>query len=208
MDEEWPPAPPEGYRRHDPDYQQPWYVTIALLGWILGVLVGTPLLVIALKGEETAIRLAYAVFQHDTLYEWVRYLVWVLGMLALLALLHEALHALCGRWFGYRSKFGIRYDNLLSVSPTTLTYGEFQSRGESLAIALAPLVILTPASILVLVVSQDFWILGPAVLICLGNSAGAVADLASACQIVQLPAGELITQDKKGRQQYYRRTNE
>ena len=208
MDVEWPPAPPEGYRPHDPDYQQPWYVTVALLGWILGVFIGPPLLVVALKGEETAVRLAYTVFQHETPNEWAKYLVWVLGMLGLLALLHEALHALCGRWFGYRSKFSIRYDGFLNISPTTLTYGEYQSRGESIAIALAPLVVLTPASILVLVVSQDFWVLGSAALICLGNSVGAVADLGSACRIVQLPAGELITQDKKGRQQYYRRVNE
>src|SRR5699024_3160821 len=109
---------------------------------------------------------------------------------------------------GFRVKFGIEYSNLVNLTPTTLTYGGFQSRGQSLAIALAPLVVLTPISIIVLLVSTDFWIQASAVFIALGNTVGSMADLGKAWMIWKLPAGELTVHDREGRQQYYTPMNE
>lgn len=170
--------------------------------------VAVPALVVALKGPETTIRLAYAVFRHENFTEWLLYLLWILGMVGLLGIVHETIHALCSRWFGFRVKFGIEYSNLVNLTPTTLTYGGFQSRRQSLAIVLAPLVVLTPISIIVLVVSTGFWVQASAVFIVLGNTVGSMADLGKAWMIVKLPAGELTFHDREGRQQYYTAANE
>ena len=116
---------------------------------------------------------------------------------------HEALHALVGRWVGLRTKFRFQYHHPLSWSPEILTYGEFQSRGESLAISLAPLVVLTPVSVVGLVAGRPLWLVASAVVIALGNAAGAVGDLASAWVLWNLPDGELVYHDSEGRRQYY-----
>ncbi|HET7322973.1 MAG TPA: DUF3267 domain-containing protein [Halococcus sp.] len=180
MDSEWPPAPPEGYQKHDPEYEQPWYVTAFLYLWIIGVFVGVLALVVGVHGPETVARIVREVLQPDTTREWMAYIVWFIGTFAVLLVGHEALHALAGRWFGLRTRFRFQYTNPLNWSPEILTYGEFQSRGESLAIALAPLVILTTVSIVAVVVSHNLWLIAAAAVIALGNAASAVGDLASA----------------------------
>ena len=203
MPSEWPPAPPEGYRKHDPEYDQPWYVTGLLSVWIVSVFVGVLALVTAVHGSGTIGRIVREVLQPDSAGEWGAYIVWVIGTFAVLLVGHEALHALAGRWFGLRTQFRFEYRHPLSWSPEILTYGEFQSRGESLAITLAPLVVLTAVSIVVLVAGQDLWLIAAAAVIALGNSASAVGDLGSAWVLWSLPAGELIYHDEEGRRQYY-----
>ena len=203
MESEWPPVPPEGYRLHDPEYDQPWYVTVILLVWLVGVFVGIPALVINLHGIDSAIDIVREVLQPDGWGEWVVYLGWVVGILALFVGGHEAFHALAGRWYGLRTKFRFQYNHLLSWSPEIITYGGFQSRGESLVIALAPLAVLTSASIVALVMSQSLWVVASAAYIALGNSASAVGDLASSWMLWHLPDGELIYHDNAGRRQYY-----
>jgi hypothetical protein len=200
---EWPPAPPEGYQKHEPEYEQPWYVTVFLYIWIVGVFVGVLALVIGVHGPETVVRIVQEVLQPDTTREWVAYASWFIGTFAVLLVGHEALHALAGRWFGLRTQFRFQYTNPLSWSPEILTYGEFQSRGESLAITLAPLVILTAVSVVVLVAGQDLWVIAAAAVIALGNAASAVGDIASAWVLWHLPAGELVLHDSEGRRQYY-----
>jgi hypothetical protein len=200
---EWPPAPPEGYRKHDPEYKQPWYVTGFLYVWIVGVFVAVLALVLGVHGPETVVRIVRGVLQPDTTREWVGYIVWLIGTFAVLLVGHEALHALAGRWFGLRTSFNFQYTNPLSWQPEILTYGEFQSRGESLAIALTPLVVLTAVSVVVLVTGQDLWLITSAAIIALGNSASAVGDIASAWALWNLPEGELIYHDSDGRRQYY-----
>ena len=64
---------------------------------------------------------------------------------------------------------------------------------------LAPLVVLTPVSIVVLVMSQQFWVIAAAALVTLANSAGSVGDLASAAVLWHLPDGELIYHNKERR---------
>ena len=66
-----------------------------------------------------------------------------------------------------------------------------------------PLVILTPVSIVMLVWSQHLWIVASATVLALGNSVGAVGDLASVWVLWNLPDGELIYHDSEGRRQYY-----
>lgn len=203
VESEWSPAPPEGYRLHDPAYDQPWYVTAVLYLWLVGVFVGVPMLVITVRGPDTAGSIVREVLQPDGADEWMVYIGWIVGTVAVLAVSHEALHALAGRWFGLRTQFQFEYRHPLSWSPEILTYGEFQTRGESLAISLVPLVVLTPASIAVLVVSQHLWVVASAALLVLGNSAGAIGDLASSGLFWRLPKGELIYHDGEGRRQYY-----
>ena len=203
MPSEWPPAPPEGYRKHDPEYDQPWYITAFQYVWIVGVFVGVLALVTAVHGSGTIGRIVREVLQPDSAGQWVVYIVWVVGTFAILLVGHEALHALCGRWFGLRTQFQFEYRHPLDWSPVILTYGEFQSRGESLAITLAPLVVLTAVSIVVLVAGQQLWLIAAAAVIALGNSASAVGDLGSAWVLWNLPDGELVFHDSEGRRQYY-----
>ena len=79
MASEWPPAPPEGYRLHDPEYGQPWYVTVFLYGWIVGVFVGVLALVGAIHSPGTIARIVREVLQPDTAREWAGYIGWVVG---------------------------------------------------------------------------------------------------------------------------------
>ncbi len=205
---EWPPAPPEGYRLHDPEFVQPWYVTAFLCFWIVTAFVGVPALVIELHGLDTAVRIVREVLQPDTAHEWAVYLGWFIGTFAVLLVGHEALHALAGRWFDLRTKFRFEYRHPLSWSPEILTYGAFQSRTESLVISLTPLVALTTASIVALVWGHSLWLIASAAIIALGNSASAVGDLASAWVLWFLPDGELMYHDSEGRRQYYTPTSE
>ena len=208
MDSEWPPTPPGGYRKHDPEYDPPGYVTAALYGWFFGMSVAIPMLAIRLKGFTTMVRAASAIAQYDSFSEWLMYFFWVLGMIVVTAILHEGIHAICSRWFGFRTKFDLEHTNLVNITPTTLTYGGFQSRTESLVIMLAPLIVLTPVSFLVLAASSNAWILASAAFVALANTAGAVGDLASAWLIWKLPVGELIYHGREGQQQYYRQMSE
>jgi hypothetical protein len=208
MAPEWPPAPPDGYQKHDPEYGQSWLVTVILFCWLIGVLVAIPALVVSVHDPDTAVRIVREVLQPDTADEWTAYIVWLIGTFAVLLVGHEALHALAGRWFGLRTAFQFEYHHPLSWSPEIVTYGRFQSRGELFAIALAPLVLLTPVSIVALVWSQHLWIIASATVLALGNSAGAVGDLASVWTFWDLPDGELIYHDSEGRRQYYTPMNE
>ena len=203
MESEWPPAPPEGYRLDDPKYDQPWYVTTVLLVWLIGVFAGVPALVISVHGTGAAVGIVREVLQPNGWNEWMGYLGWVVGILALFVGGHEALHALAGRWFGLRTKFRVQYNHPLSWSPEIITYGGLQSRDESLAITLAPLIVLTSTSVVALVMGQSLWVIASAAYIALGNSASAVGDLASAWVLWHLPDGELIYHDDAGRRQYY-----
>ena len=208
MASEWPPAPSEGYRKHDPEYGQPWFVTVFLYVWIVSVFVGVLTLVSAVHGPDTVVRIVREVLQPDTTREWAGYIGWVVGTVAVLLVGHEALHALAGRWFGLRTQFQFEYRHPLDWSPVILTYGEFQSRGQSLAITLAPLVLLTTVSVIVLVAGQELWLIASAAVIVLGNAASAVGDLASVWVVWNLPDGELVYHDSEGRRQYYTRVSE
>jgi hypothetical protein len=204
MDAEWPPAPPEGYRKHDPEYVQPWYVTAGLGVWLVAVLVGVPALVIGVHGFGTAVAIIREVFLFQIgTGELVLYVGWVGATLAILFGGHEALHALAGRWFGLEAEFHLDYSFPLDVTPSVVTYGEFQSRSESIAITLAPLIVMTPLSIIVLIVAQQPWLIASAAWVAVGNSAGAAADLASAWVLWNLPADELVHHDSDGWRQYY-----
>lgn len=204
---EWPPAPPEGYRKHDPEFVQPWYVTAALFIWLVAVFVSAPLLVIGLRGFETTVIVIREVFlfsQMDSTGEWVVYLGWAAATVAVLLIVHEALHALAGKAVGLETEFHLEYNFPVSLTPSVVAYGDFQSRGESITIALAPLVILTPVSILVLAAAHQPWLIASATWFVFGNSVGAVSDLGSAWVLWNLPSGELVHHDNAGRRQYYR----
>lgn len=200
---EWPPAPPDDYRLDDPEYGQPWYVTVFLFIWLVGAYVGTPALVIGVHGLDVATRIVGEIVWQESWDELVIYIGWVLGIIVITIVVHESVHALVGRWVGLRTKFAFEYSNPLNWSAQALTYGGFQSSRESLVISLAPLVILTPVSIVVLVVNQQLWVIAVAALVTIVNAAGSVGDLGSAFLLLHLPDGELIYHDSAGRRQYY-----
>lgn len=204
---EWSPTPPDGYRHHDPGYEQPWYVTKLVLIWILSVVVGVPVLIIAVHGVDTALGVIRA-FSHENLNEWLIDLVWIGTTIGITACLHELIHAFAGYWFGLGCKFGLRYEGLLTAGPEVLTYGGFQSIRESVAIALLPLIFLTPASLSILIVGQNAWMIATAMVVAFTNSIGAIGDIGSALLFCHLPTGELIYHDSEGRRQYYTPVNE
>ena len=154
MDAEWPPESPKGYRLHDPEYEQPWYVTLFLFIWIVGMFAGVPVLVIGAHGLAMAGTVLQQ-FASESLKEWLIYAGWVGTTLGVTACFHEIFHALAGRWFGLEYDFTLQYENLLTARPEVLTYGEFQSISESIAISLLPLMVLTPASLFILVAGQS-----------------------------------------------------
>jgi hypothetical protein len=208
MDEEseWPPAPPEGYRKHDPEYRQPWYVTGGLYVWVVAAFVSTPVLVVALRGFETSVTVIREVFVLSRIGntgELAVYVGWAAATVVVLLVTHEALHALAGRWFGLETEFHLEYSFPVNLTPSVVTHGGFESRGESIAITLAPLVILTPVSIIVLAFADQPWVIGSAAWFVFGNSLGASLDLADTWHLWNLPAGELLHHDSDGWRQHY-----
>jgi len=207
MGDEWPPAPSDGYRKHDPEYDQPWHITAILYVWLVSVFAGVPALVLGVHGLDTVVAIIRDLLQPDRANEWVLYLGWTAGTLGIWIGGHELLHALVARWFGLQTRFDIEYNHPLDWTPAIVTYGEFQSRSQSLAITLAPLVVLTPLGVVVIVTSQNLWVIASGTVIALANSAGSVGDLASAWVVCHLPEGELLYHDREGRRQYYKPTN-
>lgn len=88
MASDWPPAPPEGYRLHDPEYDQPWYVTGVLFIRLVGVVVVVPALVINVHGLDTAGSIIQEILQPNGLGEWLMYLGWIIGILDIFAGTH------------------------------------------------------------------------------------------------------------------------
>ena len=148
-----------------------------------------PALVIGVHGLNVATGIFGEIVWHESWNGLVIYIGWVLGIIAIVIVVHESVHALIGRWVGLQTKFTFEYSNPLNWSAQALTYSGFQSSRESLVISLAPLVVLTPVSIVVLMVSQHFWVIAVAALVTLVNAAGSVGDLVSACLLLHLPDG-------------------
>lgn len=98
MSSDWPPALPERYRLHDPEYEQPWYVTGFLFIWIVGVFVGVPALVIGVHDLDMAVAIVWEVLQPDSAGESVVYLGWTAATLSVIIGDHEAVHGFVGRW--------------------------------------------------------------------------------------------------------------
>lgn len=202
---EWPPASPEGYRLHSPDpkHEQSRSVSSVLDVWVVAVIIAVPTFTIAIHGFDTTATIIREVFQPDGSEEWILFLGWVVLTFGGFMLIHESLHAFVGRLFGLHTTFAFEYDNPLDWSPEIVTHGEFQSRGQSLVIALAPLVLLTLLGVVVLVVGQNLWVIATGAVVVLGNTAAAIGDLGSAWILWRLPNGELIYHDSEGRRQYY-----
>jgi hypothetical protein len=199
----WAPPPPEGYDLHDPVYVQPWYVTVFLGAWGVGAFVGVPLLVVAIKGLDTALTIYKDVLLPTSFAEAAIYGVWIFATLIAMVTIHEALHAIIGRALGYKTEFSIEKYLIGGWTPQVVTYGRFMSRLESTAITLAPLLIITPVSIAIVVIAESSWIVATAAYVAFGNLAGSVADLGAVWVLSRLPAGELFYHDSTGRRQYY-----
>lgn len=200
---EWPPSPPEGYDLHESIHVQPWYVTVFLAIWGVGAFVGVPLLVVLIKGLDITLAVYKEVLLPGGFAEAGIYGLWIIGSLVAMLSAHEGLHAFVARMLGYKTKFSIEKYPIGGWTPQVLTYGRFESRFESAAITLAPLIIITPVSIATLVMADSSWAIATAAYITLGNVAGSVADLGAVWLLAQLPSGTLLYHDSTGRKQCY-----
>jgi hypothetical protein len=130
-DDESAPAPPDGYRRYDPeDEMGRWFRSdffdITAVLW--------PVALLILMG------VSYASAQIGRLP-----IILVLGVVAMA--IHEGLHALAGRLFGFEVTAGINFKGL---NPYVLTYGGFQSRLQTAVISMAPLAIISTFCVVVI----------------------------------------------------------
>lgn len=123
-DDESAPAPPDGYRRYDPEEEmgrwfQSDFFDIAAVLW--------PIALLILMG------VSYSSAQIGRLL-----ILLVSGIIAMA--IHEGLHVLTGWLYGLDVTGGI---NVKRLSPYVLTYGGFQSRLQTAVILMAPLMVIS-----------------------------------------------------------------
>lgn len=106
--------------------------------------------------------------------------------------LHEAVHALTILLLGGRPRFGLR----LPMAAYCTAPNQVFTRAGYIAVALAPLVVLTVVGVVITVLWPQWatWLwFGFA-----GNISGAVGDLATASEVRQLPPGTVIEDNEAG----------
>jgi len=106
--------------------------------------------------------------------------------------IHEAVHAAVILLLGGRPRFGLK----LPLAAYCTAPNQLFTRNGYLAVALAPLVVLTLAGAVVIWLAPD---VGACLLFgFVGNVAGAVGDLVVSGEIARLPAATLIADDETG----------
>ena len=121
---------------------------------------------------------------------------WLIGSLgALLVLgLHEVVHAVVVALVGHRPIFGAKLDK--GVIYVTTEQGLFR-RDEFIAVALAPIVVLSAAALALIYALPDpvgYWI-GIAALI---NAGGAIGDLWMTWAVLRYPRGAIVKDEADG----------
>ena len=135
-------------------------------------------------------------------------LVWLnqdhysIGAVAVVALVttvvHELVHATVGWLFCLELTAGFDIAGL-ETGPYILAYGEFQTRRESVLLAAAPTLVLTPVLVLLAVVGGTAMALAALFV----NTLGAVADLRVVLTALRLPAGTLEYHTSGSEIRYY-----
>lgn len=182
MDGSPAPDPPPDYRAYtpDPDPSIEMFARVLAVGWLLAV--------VALG--------ALVWFNHDH-YTALS----VAGIVLVTAVIHELLHAAVARALGLQVSGGFEFDGLAS-GPYILPYGGFQTRRESVQVAAAPTLVLTPIFLLLVVVGGAALAL-TALVGLFANTIGAVFDLRAVVTAIQLPAGALEYHTAEGEIQYF-----
>ncbi|MXR53140.1 hypothetical protein GRX03_16220 [Halovenus sp. WSH3] len=118
---------------------------------------------------------------------WVRNL-WLppLAGLVLTVLFHEGTHGLAYRYFGYDIEYGVSWNGFYTAAP-----GQLHGKLESIAIAAAPLVLVTPVGVAYLFAPiQPLAQVGLYLLVL--NTAGSIADLEQIGRLLALPRETLL----------------
>jgi hypothetical protein len=175
--EDTAPAPPTGYRPYtlDPDRSLGMVARVLAAGWLLAVGVLGGLVWV----------------NHD------RYTVF--GVVVVVTIVvHEAVHAVVGWMLGLELTAGFDIAGL-ETGPYILPYGDFQTRRESVLLAAAPTLVLTPLLLLVIGVGGT----ASALAALFVNTLGAVADLRVVVTALQIPSGALEYHTADGEIRYY-----
>jgi hypothetical protein len=130
VSDESAPAPPDGYRRYDPEKEMGEWSRSDFFDFVA---VLWPVAFLILVG------VSYISAQVGRLLN-----ILVIGIVAMA--IHEGLHILAGRLFGLKVTGGINFKRL---SPYVLTYGGFQSRLETAVISVAPLAVISTFCLMV-----------------------------------------------------------
>jgi hypothetical protein len=175
------PDPPTGYQLYNPD-QDPSLGTgarVVLTGWVVAVVV--ILVFIWLNHERFSLRLL-----------WI-FLATVL--------VHEGIHAIVGYLLGLRVRLMIEVDGVLS-GPAILAYGDFLTCYESVLLSAAPILVVSPICLLLMVVGNP-----TVVLAALGamfvNTVGAVGDVGQILDSLTLPSNTLEYYTSEDDVKYY-----
>jgi len=171
------PAPPDGYAR-------PYRLAHS---WVLLFVVGTVLGIVALFVALSLSPLFQSGRSVGPVEPGSLLLVFLAGI-AGTVVLHELIHGLVYRYYGYEVSFAA---DPLRGTFTTAARGQLHTRTEAIWIALAPLLGLTPvALVFVAIPVQDLSLIG--VLMFVINTSGSIVDLDLVRRLRSVPEGTLL----------------
>jgi len=177
------PAPPVGYRIFTPPSNPSLGPLARLLvtGWVLTVLV-----------------LGGALWRYHGPY------LPIFAAALVVVVVHELIHAAAGWAIGMRITAGVDFDGL-ETGPYILPYGDFQTRRESVLLAAAPSLVLTPVLLLIAVVGGTATMFA-ALAALFANMLGAVSDFQTVVTTLQTPTGTLTYPARDGEVWYFVRS--
>jgi hypothetical protein len=101
---------------------------------------------------------------------------------------HELIHGMVMRVFGYRVSYGIFWH---MGGFYTAAFQQFVTRDHNIIIALAPLLIITPLALVVMLLPVGFGVI-VALMVVICNTAGAVGDMYLTWRLLRLPRATLL----------------
>lgn len=102
--------------------------------------------------------------------------------------LHEALHGLAIRWYGHKPRFGIALEKGVMYATTD---NALFPRNQFIAVALAPLVVMTLLGMILMVFLPDRLAYYAGLIVVL-NAAGAIGDLWMTAEVLRYPPDTLV----------------
>jgi hypothetical protein len=108
--------------------------------------------------------------------------------------LHEALHGVAIRWFGHKPRFGIALDKGVMYATTD---NALFPRNQFVAIALAPLVVMTLAGMILMILLPDRLAYYAGLVVVL-NAAGAIGDLWMSAEVLRYSPDTLVRDEADG----------
>ena len=108
--------------------------------------------------------------------------------------LHEALHGLAIHWFGHKPRFGIALDKGVMYATTD---NALFPRNQFVAIALAPLVVMTLAGMILMILLPDRLAYYAGLVVVL-NAAGAIGDLWMSAEVLRYSPDTLVRDEADG----------